>query len=629
MLKYYAVFCTALLTMSCSHSPKHSGGPGTIPLKDFFRNVQVNQYLISPDGTQLAFLKSVNGRMNVFLHPINEPHNERQLTNETERDIESFIWKGNEYIVYAKDFGGDENFHLFAVDLKTNDVRDLTPFHQTQNLFFNDLRYVSDHEILITSNRRNPEFFDVYRVDVRNGKMALVGSNPGKFTSWLADHRGRVRAAVSTDGVNSVVYYRDNEGQAFREIIKTDFKNKFEPQIFTFDNNRIVANSNLNRDKTAIVEFDPHSRREVRVLFEHPEVDADYITVSHKRKVYLGVRYTTWKRQRHSFDTEFKRIVDHLNEKLPNFEFNIVSNDDAETKHIVRTYSDRSMGAYYLFDVKTNELKLLNELSPWLNPGHLAEMKPVQFQSRDGLTIHGYLTLPPGRDPKNLPLVVNPHGGPWFRDTWGFNAEVQFLANRGYAVFQPNFRGSTGYGKKFWMASFKQWGGTMLNDVTDGVEWLKSQGIVHSNKICIYGQSYGGYKTLAALTFTPQLYRCGVDYVGVSNLFSFMESIPPYWEPYREMLYEMIGHPVKDRLLLTQVSPLFHVDKIKAPLLVAQGANDPRVKQQESDQIVNSLKRRGIDVPYLLKKNEGHGFYNEENRIEFYQAMERFLRRHL
>jgi dipeptidyl aminopeptidase/acylaminoacyl peptidase len=280
-------------------------------------------------------------------------------------------------------------------------------------------------------------------------------------------------------------------------------------------------------------------------------------------------------------------------------------------------------------DSETNELSKIADISPWLNEDDLAEMKPISYQSRDGLTIHGYLTLPKGYEAKNLPVVINPHGGPWHRDYWGFNPEVQLLANRGYAVLQMNFRGSTGYGKEFWLKSVKQWGRSMQDDITDGVNWLINKGIADPERIAIYGGSYGGYATLAGLTFTPDVYACGIDYVGVSNMFTFMNTIPPYWEPMRELFYELVGDPVEDSLLLAEVSPVFHADKIQVPLFIAQGANDPRVNKAESDQMVEALKQRGIEVEYMVKDNEGHGFRNEENRFDFYRAMDAFLAEHI
>jgi dipeptidyl aminopeptidase/acylaminoacyl peptidase len=259
----------------------------------------------------------------------------------------------------------------------------------------------------------------------------------------------------------------------------------------------------------------------------------------------------------------------------------------------------------------------------------MAEVKPIVYKTRDGLTIQGYLTLPTGRLAQNLPVVVKPHGGPWARDGWVFDPEAQFFASRGYAVLQMNFRGSTGYGRKFWEASFKQWGRKMQDDVTDGVRWLIRRGIADPKRIAIYGGSYGGYATLAGVAFTPELYACGIDYVGVANIFSFLETIPPYWRPQLEVWHEMVGDPVKDKELLRQISPVFHVDRIQAPLLIVQGANDPRVNRNESDQMVAALRERGVPVQYIVKDNEGHGFLNEENRFEFYSAMEQFLGRYL
>jgi dipeptidyl aminopeptidase/acylaminoacyl peptidase len=345
--------------------------------------------------------------------------------------------------------------------------------------------------------------------------------------------------------------------------------------------------------------------------------------------VLTTITYTTWKRERKFLDAEMEKIFQSLTAKLPKYEISVAGRNKAEDMFIIRTYSDRSLGAYYLYEKATDKLTKLSDVSPWLREEDLAEMKPIFFTSRDGLKVHGYLTVPKGSEAKNLPVVVNPHGGPWYRDAWGFNPEVQFLANRGFAVLQINFRGSTGYGRKFWESSFKQWGKEMQNDITDGVNWLIKQGIADPARVAIYGASYGGYATLAGLTFTPDLYACGVDYVGVSNLFTFMETLPPYWKPYLEMMYEMVGDPEKDKTEMEATSPVFHVDKIKAPLLVIQGAQDPRVNIAESNQIVEALKKRGVVVEYIVKENEGHGFANEENRFVVYEAMEQFLKKHL
>jgi dipeptidyl aminopeptidase/acylaminoacyl peptidase len=296
---------------------------------------------------------------------------------------------------------------------------------------------------------------------------------------------------------------------------------------------------------------------------------------------------------------------------------------------VVAATSDRTSGVRYVYDSKTDTLMRLGQVASWLQENQMARVQPVQYTARDGLVINGYLTLPLGRPAKNLPVIVNPHGGPWARDSWGFNPEVQFLVNRGYAVFQTNFRGSTGFGRKFWEASFRQWGRAMQDDITDGVIWLIKEGIADPKRIGIYGASYGGYATLAGVTLTPDLYAAAVNYVGVSNMFTFMNTIPPYWEPLREMFYEMVGNPEKDKDFLRAVSPVFLADRIKTPLLVAQGARDPRVNKAESDQIVEALRKRGVPVEYIVKDNEGHGFANEENQFEFYGAMEGFFAKHL
>jgi dipeptidyl aminopeptidase/acylaminoacyl peptidase len=401
------------------------------------------------------------------------------------------------------------------------------------------------------------------------------------------------------------------------------------PLFFTFDNKKLYAASNIGRDKSEIVIFDPETGKETESLFANEQVDVGNLSYSKKRKVITKAYYTTDKVHYKFFDDESEAMYKRVKKELPDYDCYFTSTNTNEDKYLIRTYSDRSLGAYYFYDYVTDELSLIGEVSPWMNEEQMAPMKPIQYTSRDGLTIYGYLTLPVGVEAKNLPLVVNPHGGPWARDQWGFNPEIQFLANRGYAVLQMNFRGSTGYGREFWEISFKQWGQTMQDDITDAVKWAISEGIADKDRVAIYGGSYGGYATLAGLAFTPDLYRCGVDYVGVSNMFTFMNTIPPYWEPYRQMFYEMAGDPVKDSVMLAKVSPALHADKIVAPLFVAQGANDPRVNLAESDQMVEAMKLRGVDVEYLVKNNEGHGFRNQENRFDFYRAMEMFLETHM
>lgn len=615
-----------LMLFTVSLLPQQSEVP-LIPMKDFFKNAEKRSYQISPDGDYLSFMQPVNSRMNVFVQKIGE-ESATQVTFATERDIAGYFWKSNNRIIYVQDSKGDENFRLFAVDSDGKNQKDLTPFDKVRAGIVDDLVDMPN-EMLIQMNKENPQVFDVYRINVNTGEMTVVGQNPGNITGWLTDHNGKLRVAITTDGVNTGILYRDSEDQEFKTLITTSFKETLAPLFFTFDNKNLYMASNIGRDKAAIVEYDLANNKELKILYQNSDYDVTGLNFSRKNKVLTYANYTGWKEEYYFFNKDAENLFNDLKSKLGGKEFFIAGNNKNEDKLLIRTYSDKSLGAYYFYDANTKQIQKLAEVSPWINENYMADQKPITYKTRDGLTIHGYLTLPKGVDPKNLPVVVNPHGGPWARDGWGFNPEVQFLANRGYAVLQMNFRGSTGYGREFWEKSFKQWGKTMQDDISDGVKWLIAEGIADPKRVAIYGGSYGGYATLAGLTFTPELYACGVDYVGVSNLFTFQNSIPPYWEPFKEMLYEMVGHPQKDSLLLRDASPVFHVDNIKSPLLVAQGLNDPRVNKNESDQMVEALKKKGIDVPYMVKDNEGHGFRNEENRFDFYGAMEQFFFKHL
>ena len=608
--------------------------PKRYEIRDFFGNPERSGYQVSPDGKTLSFMAPYERRRN--LHIVDLPADggapdfakAKRLTSETARDIAGYFWKGDGHILYVKDFGGDENFHVVSVDVRSGEVKDLTPLPKIQASIVDDLRDDSRH-VLVQYNQRNPQVFDVYRIDVATGASALVAENPGNITGWVTDHKGAVRAATTTDGVNGSLLYRPTEKDAFKTVLTTDFRTSVGPMFFTFDNQKLYAMSNRGRDKTALVILDPATGKETKPLFEHADVDLNGAQYSRKRKVLTAVDFETWKSQRHCFDEATRALYSKLEKRLPGFEVALVSENRAEDTFIVAAYSDRTPGARYLYHAKTDRLVKLGEHNPRIQADDMATMKPVTYTSRDGLKINGYLTLPKGKVAKNLPVIVNPHGGPWARDSWGFNPEIQFLANRGFAVFQMNFRGSTGYGRTFWEKSFKQWGRAMQDDITDGVQWLVKEGIADPRRVGIYGGSYGGYATLSGVTFTPDLYAAAVDYVGVANLFTFMKTIPPYWAPFLKMMQEMVGDSEKDKDLLTASSPVFHVDRIKTPLFVAQGANDPRVNKNESDQMVEALRKRGVEVQYMVKDNEGHGFHNEENRYDFYGAMEGFFSKHL
>jgi len=618
----------AIMFLVLTNSYVMLGAQHLVPLEDFFRNPEKSSYNISPDGKHFSFMAPYESRMNIFVQKAGSKKAER-LTSETDRDIAGYFWANDNRILFLKDNGGDENYALFGVDIDGKNQKCLTCFENVRTQIIDDLEDQPD-EVIIGLNKRNPMVFDPYRLNIKTGEMVMLAENPGNIQGWMTDHEGKLRVAFAiVDGVNTQILYRETETDEFRPVLTTSFKETLSPDFFTFDNKFLYATSNINRDKQAAVIFDPSTGKEVEVLYENDNYDVSGIAYSRKRKVITAAVYTSWKRERHFFDDESKALFSRLENELKGYEISISASNKAEDKYIVRTYSDRSLGAYYFYDKKKDELTKIQDVSPWIDENQMAEIKPISYRSRDGLIIHGYLTLPKGVEAKNLPVVVNPHGGPWARDNWGFNPEVQFLANRGYAVLQMNFRGSTGYGRKFWEASFKQWGLNMQNDITDGVYWLIEQGIADPDRIAIYGASYGGYATLQGLVVTPTLYAAAVDYVGVSNLFTFMNTIPPYWKPLLDMMYEMVGHPEKDAVQMEATSPALNAHRIMTPLFVAQGANDPRVNIAESDQIVEAMRKRGVEVEYMVKDNEGHGFSNEENRFDFYRAMEAFLAKHI
>lgn len=617
-----------ILTLGLSVPAAVAQGGDPIPMRDFFRHPDRAFYRISADGRTLSFMQPWERRMNIYVQPAGSTADPVRITAEKDRDIADYFWKGPDRVVYLKDIGGDENDHVVVVDRHGGTPKDMTPFPGVKAQIVDALPEFPDR-LLIGLNRRVKEVFDVYDLDLATGKLTLVAENPGDITAWGADHAGQIRYAIATDGVNNTYLYRESGDGKFKPVLTTSFREQFAPQFFTADNKKLYVASNIGRDKVAIVLVDPATAKEGEVVYARDDVDVGGLVWSRERKRASYVAYQTWKDERHYLDPDARALFGGLETKLPGYEVVVQSTTDDESRMIVAAVSDRTQGSRYIYDRKADTLTNLGNVTPWLPEAKLASMKPITYTTRDGLTVHGYLTLPNGVAPKKLPVVVNPHGGPWDRDGWGFNPEVQFLASRGYAVLQMNFRGSTGYGRKFWEASFRQWGFRMQDDVTDGVQWLVNEGIADPTRICIYGGSYGGYATLAGLTRTPDLYACGVDYVGVSNLFTFMKTIPPYWKPYLAMLHEMVGDPEKDKALLTAGSPALNAQKIKAPLLIAQGARDPRVNKDESDQMVAALKARGIDVPYIVKDNEGHGFHNEENQFDFYEAMEKFLAKYL
>lgn len=605
--------------------------PDTIPLEDFFRNPERSSFKISPNGKYVSYRAPHEGVMNLFVQKVGDKQAVR-VTNSTNRDIGGYFWKGDR-IIYTVDLVGDENYVLVAVDPDGKNESRLSPTTNVRAGLLDDLKGVRGmaRSIMVQMNERNPQVFDPYLVNIETGETkALYDNSSDNFEGWVTDHNGVIRFASRTDGVTTIWYYRVSDKEPFTEYMQVGFKDNWTPLFFTFDNARCYVSGNLNgRDKTAIVEWDIANKKEAKEIYANKDYDVDGLDYSRARQVLTVVTYTGEKWEKVFLDERTKKLHDGLQAQFPSHQIMVVSENEAEDKCIIWVGSDRLSGTYYCYDSATGKATLLADRKPWLKEEQLAEMKPISFSSRDGLTIHGYVTLPKGRKSNGLPLVVIVHGGPWARDEWTFNPEVQFLANRGYAVLQLNFRGSTGYGRVFWQASFKQWGRAMQNDITDGVHWIVQQQIADPDRVAIYGGSYGGYSTLAGLTYTPDLFACGIDYVGVNNLFTFMGTIPPYWQPFLEMLHEMVGDPVTDSLMLREVSPAFNLHRIKRPLLVAQGTHDPRVLKDETDSMVSALRAQGVEVDYLVKEGEGHGFHIEENRFEFYRRMEEFLAAHI
>lgn len=603
-----------------------------LPLETFFRNPEKVAYQLSPDGRYFSYMAPYESRNNIFVQRVGDDSAVR-ITSETERDLAGYMWANDRRILYLKDTGGDENFQLYGVDIDGSNPLAYTAIPGVRTQLIDPLDEI-DSLVIIGTNERNPMIFDPYRLNLTTGEKTLLCENPGDIQGWQTDHDGKLRVAYAiVDGVNTQIRYRETEQEEFRPVLTTNFKESVSFAAFTPDNREVYAITNLGRDKTALVRMNPSTCEELEELYANDRYDLGGLWYSDVQEKLLGVSYTGHKGTvRHFFDPEAESMFARMKRHFPDTEMGIGGSNKAEDMYIVYTHSDRSIGTYYLYDVKADRMTKLAEIAPWIDEEQMAEMLPIEYTSRDGERIEGYLTLPVGctmDNARNLPVVVNPHGGPWARDYWGFNPEAQFLANRGYAVLQMNFRGSTGFGRRFTEISYGKWGQTMQDDITDGVRWLVDRGIADPARIAIYGGSYGGYATLQGIVKDPDLYACAVDYVGVSNLFSFLQTIPPYWVPMLEMMYEQVGHPEKDADMLRENSPALNAERIKTPLLVVQGANDPRVNINESNQMVEALRGRGVKVDYMVKDNEGHGFHNEENRFDFYRTMEKFLGKHL
>lgn len=603
--------------------------PPLIPREVLFGNPTRADPSISPDGTHLAYLAPLDGVLNVWVGAV-DGEDFRPVTDDTDRGIRTYAWAHDgRHLIYLQDVGGDENWRLFKVDPGQDRVEDLTPFDEVQvQIVAHTKRH--PHEMLIAMNRDDAHLHDVYHLDLRTNELEQVAKNPGNVTHWVPDAELRVRAALaSTDsgGVNLLV--REDVAAKWSTLIEWDADDALTsgPVAFTLEGDSLYLLDSREANAAQLVTFDLHSLA-TEIIAADREYDVSEVMIHpDTRKVQL-VSFVKARAEHVVLDKSIARDIEAIRGLNPG-DSSISHRTHADDVWVVTFTEDRRPISYYSYDRRSKEGTFLFHARPTLAEYTLAEMEPVTITARDGLTLHGYLTLPPGAGRRHLPLVLNVHGGPWHRDMWGYDPESQWLANRGYAVLQVNFRGSTGYGKTFLNAGDREWGAKMHDDLVDAVRWALDQGIADPQRVAIYGGSYGGYAALVGATFTPDLFRCAVDIVGPSNLITFINTIPPYWSSYLSMLHRRVGDPQKDREFLESRSPLFHVDRIKIPLLIAQGANDPRVKQAESEQIVAAMLEKGIDHEYLLFPDEGHGFAKPESRLKFYAAAEKFLARHL
>lgn len=632
------VIALCLFTISMSVSAQL---PPLIDRELFFGNPEIAGAQISPDGKYISFIKPFNNVRNIWVKTVDEPFEKaKPLTDEKKRPIPGYFWShDSKYILFVKDNDGDENFNVYAVSpnaaaesgATVPKATNLTNATGVQTQIYAVPESEPDF-IYIGVNDRDKAWHDLYKVQISTGKKTLLRENKDRFSGWIFDNKDRLRLATrSTESGDTEIL--KVEGDRFTKIYSCNVYEICSPLRFHKDDKRFFMESNKgDRDLSQLVLFDPETQKE-ELVEQDPmkRVDFGNAIFSEVSKELVGTTYNDDKVRVHWKDKKFEEDYNWLKKKLGDREISFGSSTKDEQKWIVSSFSDTDPGTVWLFDRKIKNLSMLYTVREKLPRAFLAEMKPIRYKSSDGLEIPAYLTLPKGVPAKNLPLVVVPHGGPWGRDSWGYNSFAQFLANRGYAVLLPNFRASTGFGKKFLDAGNNQWGEKMQDDITWGVKYLIDQGIADPKRIGIMGGSYGGYATLAGVTFTPDLYAAAVAIVAPSNLNTLLGSIPPYWEQIRQMFYKRMGDPntPEGRAQLERQSPLNHVAKIKTPLMIVQGANDPRVKKAESDQIVVALRERNYPVQYLLAGDEGHGFQRPVNNMAMFAAGEKFLAKYL
>jgi dipeptidyl aminopeptidase/acylaminoacyl peptidase len=623
------IITVATIIVSYASFKMHNKVP-LIPRTVLFGNPEKSYPSLSPDGTKLAYCAPYEGVMNIWVKTIGK-EDDKILTREKKQGIRQFNWAPNgQQLLYVRDNDGDENYQIFAVDSITGDIKNYTLFPQVKAKILKIDPDYSD-EILVAINKENPKFFDVYHLDLSTEVLTLIAKNPGTFIDWVAGSNLQVLGGLQTNSDGSQdLFIRNSNNDEWRKLLSVAFEDTLVDEMysgllgFSKDNNYLFLNTSLGQNTRCLQRVDVKTG-ERSVLAQDQEFDVDYVTFD---AITLEPEIVCWNKDRYEYkvlNSALEKDFEHMLSISAGDLAAIRKTKDGKKVLLGFEFANKSV-EYYVYDFCTQDVTFLFYQRPELNKYQLAPMEPISFIARDGLKIHGYLTCPLKVKKENLPLVLYVHGGPFYRDSWEYNPVVQLLANRGCACLQINFRGSSGYGKAFLAAGNGEWGGKMQDDLVDGVQWAIEQGIADPKKMAIFGGSYGGYAVLVGATCTPDLFCCAIDMCGPSNLKTVLQTLPPYWSLAQWEKY--IGK-LSDEEFLKSRSPLFKIDQIKIPILIAHGANDVRVKQAESEQIVAAMKEKGIDYEYLLFPDEGHGFVRPENRLKFYAHVEQFLAKHL
>ncbi|THD69905.1 S9 family peptidase [Robertkochia marina] len=608
-------------------------------VSDYFARPKASAFQFSPDGKYLSYReKDENNKRHIYVKDL-ETGTITKAVEEGEELVRAYAWANSERLIFMMDKGGDENYHLFAANADGKDQKELTPFEGVKAQMINELKEDKDH-MIISLNKNDAQVFEPYKINVNTGELTQLYTNEdpeNPIMGYDFDKDGNLRGFTRLrEGILNDLYYETSPGN-YEKVKSLDWKDTFGIIGFNYSSENpyeAYMISNLDSDKAEIVRYDLKKDVVLEKVFSTEEYDVKGMSRSRKRNYEIDYFvYEGEKRVVIPVSNTYKVWHERIQNEFKGYQYRIADITDEEDKLLILVQSDQLYGTYYAYDTQQDSFTLLYDLMPQLKEEDMSPMKPISFKSRDGIIIHGYITLPKeAANGTKVPVIVNPHGGPQgIRDSWGFNPEAQLFASRGYATLQVNFRISGGYGRAFLESGFKQIGRKAMDDVEDGLKYVIDQGWIAPEKAAIYGGSHGGYAVLRGLTKTPELYACGVDYVGVSNIFTFMKTIPPYWKPYLKIIKEIWYDESipEEKRIMEEVSPVFHIDKIKKPLFVVQGANDPRVNIDESDQIVMALRDRGVDVPYMVRYDEGHGFAKEENSIALYEAMMGFFAKHL